>query len=152
MTTWHYPKAHAIGYRSILIDAGDRILGELDADLAAFAKTKLEGRGVEVRLKSRVAEVTGDRVFTDDGLDILTGTVISTIGNEQHPLVKQLGLPMERGRILVDDCLRVGVFARFGRWATQLRCRIPKLSAHRSVCRATRAGMCRQYPSLDTRR
>jgi NADH dehydrogenase len=121
----YYPKAQAIGYRSILIHAGDRILGELDADLAAFAKTKLEGRGVEVRLKTRVAEVTGERVFTNDGLDILTGTVISTIGNEQHPLVKQLGLPMERGRILVDECLRVRGFRTV--WALGDAAAVPDL-------------------------
>jgi NADH dehydrogenase len=106
----YYPKSHAIGARSILIHAGDRILGELDPDLAAFAKTKLEERGVEVRLKTRVAEVTGERVFTDDMGDILTGTVVSTIGNEQHPLAKQLGLPSERGRIIVDECLRPAGF------------------------------------------
>jgi NADH dehydrogenase len=105
-----YPRARATGYRSILIHAGDRILGELDSDLAEFAQRKLKARGVEVRLKTRVNEITRDRVVLGDGQAISTGSVISTVGNVPHPLVGKLGLPQERGRILVDECLRVRGF------------------------------------------
>ena len=52
-----YPRARGTGYRSIIIHAGDRILGELDQDLAWFAQRKLEARGVEVRLKDRKSVV-----------------------------------------------------------------------------------------------
>lgn len=105
-----YPRAQATGYHSIIIHAGDRILGELDPDLASFAQRKLEGRGVEVLLKTRVNEVTRDRVVLGDGQAIATGSVISTVGNVPHPLVAKLGLPQERGRIVVDECLRVRGF------------------------------------------
>jgi NADH dehydrogenase len=110
-----YPRSQSTGYRSIIIHAGDRILGELDADLAWFAQRKLEARGVEVRLKTRVNEVTRDRVVLGDGQAIATGSVISTVGNVPHPLVDKLGLPQERGRILVDDCLRIRGFRNL--WA-----------------------------------
>jgi NADH:quinone reductase (non-electrogenic) len=102
-----YPVVQATGHRSIIIQGGDRILGELDQDLAWFAQRKLEARGVEVRLKTRVSEVTRDRVVLEDGKSISTGSVISTVGNVPHPLLKKLGLPEQRGRILVDECLRV---------------------------------------------
>jgi NADH dehydrogenase len=105
-----YPRVRSTGYRSILIHAGDRILGELDPDLAEFAKRKLEARGVDVRLKTRVKEVTRDRVVLGNGQAISTGSVISTVGNVPHPLVSKLGLPQERGRIVVDECLRVRGF------------------------------------------
>jgi NADH:ubiquinone reductase (H+-translocating) len=105
-----YPRSQSTGYRSIIIHAGERILGELDADLARFAQRKLEERGVEVQLKTRVNDVTRDRVVLGDGQAIATGSVISTVGNVPHPLVGKLGLPQERGRILVDDCLRVRGF------------------------------------------
>ncbi len=110
-----YPKVQATGYRSVIIQSGDRILGELDPDLAWFAQKKLEARGVEVKLKTRVNEVTRDRVVLGDGESISSGSVISTIGNVPHPLVKKLGLPQERGRILVDECLRVTGFRNL--WA-----------------------------------
>jgi NADH:quinone reductase (non-electrogenic) len=110
-----YPRTQSTGYRSILIHAGERILGELDADLAGFAQRKLEARGVEVRLKTRVNEVTRDKVVLGDGQAIWTGSVISTVGNVPHPLVGKLGLPQERGRILVDESLRVRGFRNL--WA-----------------------------------
>ena len=102
-----YPMVQATGYRSIIIQGGDRILGELDQDLAWFAQRKLEARGVEVRLKTRVSEVTRDSVVLEGGESVSTGSVISTVGNVPHPLVKKLGLPEQRGRILADECLRV---------------------------------------------
>ena len=105
-----YPMVQATGHRSIIIHSGDRILGELDQDLAWFAQRKLEARGVELRLKTRVSEVTRERVVLEDGESVSTGSVISTIGNVPHPLVKKLGLPEQRGRILVDECLRVKGF------------------------------------------
>jgi NADH:quinone reductase (non-electrogenic) len=110
-----YPTVQSTGYRSIIIQGGDRILGELDADLAWFAQKKLEARGVEVMLKTRVSEVTRDRVLLGDGESVSSGSVISTIGNVPHPLVKKLGLPEQRGRILVDECLRVMGFRNL--WA-----------------------------------
>lgn len=110
-----YPRVQLTGYRSIIIQAGERILGELDPDLAWFAQRKLEARGVDVRLKMRVNEVTRDMVVLGDGESIATGSVISTVGNVPHPLVKKLGLPQERGRILVDECLRVMGFRNL--WA-----------------------------------
>lgn len=113
--TAFYPRAQSTGYRSIMIHAGDRILAELDPGLGVFAQRKLEARGVEVRLKTRVNDVTRDRVVLGDGQTIATGSVISTVGNVPHPLVGKLGLPQERGRILVDDCLRVRGFRNL--WA-----------------------------------
>ena len=110
-----YPRVQSTGHRSVIIHSGERILGELDPDLAWFAQRKLEARGVEVRLKTRVNEVTRDRVVLGDGESISTGSVISTVGNVPHPLVKKLGLPQERGRILVDECLRVMGFRNL--WA-----------------------------------
>ncbi|WP_455378938.1 FAD-dependent oxidoreductase [Petrachloros mirabilis] len=120
-----YPKARTTGYRSILIHSGDRILGELDADLAEFAKKKLEGRGVEIRIKMRVCEVTRDKVVIGNGEAILTGSVISTVGNVPHPLVGKLELPQEGGRILVDEFLRVRGFRNL--WALGDAASVPDL-------------------------
>jgi NADH:quinone reductase (non-electrogenic) len=136
-----YPSVQLTGYRSILIHAGDRILGELDPDLAEFAKRKLEARGVDVRLKTRVNEVTRDRVVLGDGEAIATGSVISTVGNVPHPLVNKLGLPQERGRILVDKCLRVRGFRTL--WALGDAASVPDLQKG-GVCPPTAQYAVRQ--------
>ena len=136
-----YPRVRSTAHRSILIHAGDRILGELDPDLAEFAKRKLEARGVDVRLKTRVNEVTGDRVVLGDGQVIATGSVISTVGNVPHPLVNKLGLPQERGRILVDECLRVRGFRTL--WALGDAASVPDLQKG-GVCPPTAQYAVRQ--------
>lgn len=136
-----YPKAQATGYRSIIIHAGDRILGELDPDLAWFAQRKLEARGVEVLLKTRVNEVTRDRVVLGNGQAISTGTVISTVGNVPHPLVNKLGLLQNRGRIIVDECLRVRGFRNL--WALGDAASVPDLQKG-GVCPPTAQYAVRQ--------
>jgi len=136
-----YPNARKTGYRSILIHSGERILGELDKDLAEFARTKLEGRGVDVLLNTRVGEVTRDKVVLDDGKALVTGSVISTVGNVPHPLVGTLGLPQARGRILVDECLRVQGFRNL--WALGDAAAVPDLQKG-GVCPPTAQYAVRQ--------
>lgn len=102
-----YPNAHRTGHRAVLVHTGERILQELDPDLAEFAQAKLRERGVDVVLKNLVTEATADGVVLSNGDVITAGTVICTVGNGPHPLVGQLGLAQDRGRILVDEFLRV---------------------------------------------
>ncbi len=103
----YYPTARKTGHRAILVHSGERVLHELDAGLAEFARTKLQERGVEVRLKVQVTEATADGVILSNGDAIAAGTVICTVGSGPHLLLSKIGLPQERGRILVDECTRV---------------------------------------------
>ena len=102
-----YPRAKKTGYRVILIHSTDRILHELDERLAAFAHKELAERGVEILLNTRVQEITPTGVVLSNGERIATGTVISTVGNAPHPMIATLAVPQEKGRILVDECLRI---------------------------------------------
>ena len=76
-----------------------RILSELDEGLAAFAHKKLEERGVEIMLNTRVKEVTSTSAVLSSGERIATSTVISTVGNAPHPMISKLAVPQEKGRI-----------------------------------------------------
>lgn len=102
-----YPAARATGARIALIHSRDHILNELDDGLAHFAEEKLRSRGVELILRERVKEATPNGIVLTDGRSIQAGTVICTVGNAPHPLIAKTGLPQERGRVLVDDHLRV---------------------------------------------
>ena len=102
-----YPRAAQTGHRAILIHSGDRILQELDPGLSAFAQAKLEARGVQVQLKVRVNEVSDEGVALSTGETIRAGTVICTVGNSPHPLLKKMGLSQEGGRIRTDEYLRI---------------------------------------------
>ncbi|MFH1497419.1 MAG: NAD(P)/FAD-dependent oxidoreductase [Verrucomicrobiota bacterium] len=97
--------------RVVLVHGHASLLAEIGPELGDHALGVLRRRGIEVRLETRVGEVTASRVgFTnDDGID--AHTVISTIGNAPHPVVldlcRQIGLETDRGRVPTDDTMRV---------------------------------------------
>jgi NADH dehydrogenase len=103
-----YPRARLQGMNWILIEAADRVLPETDADLADYAVNELRGRGLDVRLGTRVEEVGEDRVRLSTGETIPCRTVVWTTGVAPHPSLRELSVPLdESGRVPVDANLRV---------------------------------------------
>ncbi len=102
-----YPRAQATGHRTVLVHSRERILGELDEPLAIFAQKKLRQKGIEIILNTRLSEVTADGVVLSNDTEIDAATVVSSVGNAPHPMIAQLDLPQERGRLLADQFLRV---------------------------------------------
>jgi NADH:ubiquinone reductase (H+-translocating) len=82
--------------RFILVHSGARILPELSPALAAYAQRKLEARGIEFLLSTRVAGARSDAVLLVGGNEIATRTIVWTAGNQPHPLLRTL--PCERSR------------------------------------------------------
>ncbi len=123
----YYPRARACGARVVLIHSRDRILNELGDKLAHFAERKMRGRGVEIMLEVRVKEATPAGVVLNNGEMIQADTVICSIGNAPHPLIAQSTLPQERGRILVDEYLRVKDHANI--WALGDNALVPDVSS-----------------------
>jgi NADH dehydrogenase len=93
--------------RWLLLDTADRVLPQLDERLARASDRVLRHRGVEVRLRTSVAEATADGVRLSDGEFVPTRSLIWCVGVRPDPLVGRLGLPMERGRLVVDEFLTV---------------------------------------------
>jgi NADH dehydrogenase len=93
--------------RVVLLHAGPVILPELPESLAQFAQRLLGKRGVEIRLETRLAGATAESALLADGRRIATRTLVSTVPSMPNPLVAALPLPMERGRIAVDEHLQV---------------------------------------------
>lgn len=96
-----------------LIDAIDRVTPALTPGLSAAAAKALRRRGVELWLGSAVEEVNANGVRLADGQMIEAATVVWSAGVRPHPLVATIGLPTERGRLLVDGHMLAapGVFA-----------------------------------------
>lgn len=105
-----YPKLQQSDLRTIIVQRGQRILPELPEALGVYAAERLQHHGVEVRYGTSLARATDAAVFTADGECIDTKTLITTVGNGPLPLVEKLKLPMERGRIRTDRCMRVEGF------------------------------------------
>ncbi|MEQ8148169.1 NAD(P)/FAD-dependent oxidoreductase [Streptomyces sp. OP7] len=93
--------------RWMLLDIADRVLPELDERLSRTADTVLRERGVDVRMGTSVKEATPDGVLLTDGEFVDTRTLVWCVGVRPDPLAESLGLPLERGRLLVDPHLQV---------------------------------------------
>ena len=103
-----YPRLRGVPQRWVLVDAADKILSEIPAKLGDYAARELVGRGVDVRVGTRLESVDERSVTLSDGDRIPTRTLVWTAGVRPHPLLGKLGLPLdERGRVRVDDRLRV---------------------------------------------
>ena len=103
-----YPRARLHGIRWVLVEASDRVLPEIDIQLAEYALRELRGRGIDIRLSTTLEEVGPHSARLSSGETLPTRTVVWTAGVSAQPMLKQLNLPLdERGRVPTDDHLRV---------------------------------------------
>ncbi|GAA3426781.1 hypothetical protein GCM10018953_39640 [Streptosporangium nondiastaticum] len=93
--------------RWILADLAPRILPELDRRLSDTAQRTLSERGVEIRTGTSVAEAYADGVKLSDGEFVPTRSLIWCVGVRPDPFVESMGLPTEKGRLLVDEYMNV---------------------------------------------
>ncbi|MGV9291805.1 FAD-dependent oxidoreductase [Streptomyces sp. NPDC003719] len=102
-----HPMRTGMRPRWMLLDIAPRVLPEMDERLSRTAERVLRQRGVDVRMGTSVKEATHDGVLLTDGTTVDTRTLVWCVGVRPDPLVESLGLPMERGRLLVDPHLQV---------------------------------------------
>jgi NADH dehydrogenase len=104
----YYPSLKDVPRRWVLVDAAPMILPEIPPRLGDYAADELTKRGVEIRVGTTLASLDVDEAVLGDGTRIPTRTLVWTAGVRPHPLVRELGLPLdERGRVEVDELLRV---------------------------------------------
>ena len=108
-----YPPALVQAARVTLLQSGDAILTQFDAQLAAAALAALRAGGVEVRTRARVAEVRAGAVTLRGGDELRCGVCVWSAGNAPRPLVTQLRAALQpaagdaaRGKLLVDPWMR----------------------------------------------
>lgn len=93
-----------------LVHSGERLLPMLSESLGDYTGRCLEKMGVRVLLKCRVRAATARMVLLDDGTRLESTSIVCTVGNAPHSLIMALGkngLPVERGRVVVDGTGRV---------------------------------------------
>jgi NADH dehydrogenase len=89
----------------LLLEAGPRLLASYPPALSGSAKGALRRLGVDVRTETLVTEIEPGFVHAA-GWRIPTDTVIWAAGNEASPLLRTLGVSLDRqGRVRVEpDC------------------------------------------------
>ncbi|HST80794.1 MAG TPA: NAD(P)/FAD-dependent oxidoreductase [Kineosporiaceae bacterium] len=102
-----HPRLRDEPVRWLLLDIAPRVLPELDERLSHTADKVLRKRGVEVLMGTSVKEATAEGVHLTDDRFIATHTLIWCVGVRPDPLVSDLGLKTEKGRLVVDEYLTV---------------------------------------------
>lgn len=103
-----FPELDLREVRIVLVEARERPLPTFPPPLGEDAERRLLQRHVEVRLRTRLEEVSQGEVLLSDGERIRTKTLIWTAGVKPNDLVSRLGLPLTgSGRVVVDEALRV---------------------------------------------
>ena len=91
-----------------LVEAGERVLATMPADLSRSAQRQLERLGVRVHLNAPVAAVDAEGVTlmgTDAPRRLAARTVLWAAGVAASPLGAQLGATDRSGRVIVADDL-----------------------------------------------
>jgi NADH dehydrogenase len=108
-----FPRLSPQDLRWLLVDLAPAVLPELGARLGRAALHVIRARGMEVRLGTTVTAIDDRSVTLSDGSTVGACTVVWTVGVTPPELVRRLGLPVRRGRLVVDDHLQLhdGVWA-----------------------------------------
>ncbi len=102
--------------RIVLLEMKERVLPNLEDDLARVAARTLRRKAVDLRLNTALDHALDGKITTKDGEEIPTRTLIWVAGVQANPIASALDVPKGRaGSIVVDECLRVpstpGVYA-----------------------------------------
>jgi len=91
-----------------LVEMAPSLLGPFHEKLREYAKAQLLARHVDVRLNSKINEVTANHVRLDDGDDVPSDITVWAAGVAADPAVAGWGLPQgKNGRILIGPDLQV---------------------------------------------
>jgi NADH dehydrogenase len=84
----------------ILVEASDRILPEVGAEMGRYTVTELRRRNIQVLLDTRLDSCADRVAVLSDGQRFPTRTVVWTAGVKPHPLLAATDLPLtERGKL-----------------------------------------------------
>ena len=103
-----YPELNHETPHVVLLHKGKHLLPELHHEsLSKFTLQKLRKNGIKVRLETTAKKADSIAVHLASGERIETGMIVCTVGTETHPLIKDLGLTLEKGRLKTDPDMKV---------------------------------------------
>lgn len=110
-----YPNVSPEDITVTLVSAKDHILPELNPDLRAFARQKMETAGITIVVNARATSATAEGVWLHDDRQLRGATVVSTVGSSTPPLVERMDTPKHGGLLATDADMRLP--GRANAWA-----------------------------------
>jgi NADH:ubiquinone reductase (H+-translocating) len=91
-----------------LVEMAPELLMPFEPKLREYTRRQLVDRGVDIRVNTKIGEVTADEVVLGDGTRLHSDLTVWTAGVAAHHTVARWGLPQGKsGRLLVGLDLRV---------------------------------------------
>jgi NADH dehydrogenase len=98
--TRYYHNVRPEDMKWILVEAADRILPEVGAEMGRYTLTELRRRNIQVLLETRLESCVDRIAVLSDGQRFPTRTVVWTAGVKPHPVLAATDLPLDgRGRL-----------------------------------------------------
>ena len=106
-----YPRINPKEFRLVLVQSAAHLLPQIGEELGKYCEMQLRNRGIDIRLNTRVKAITAERAILSTGDIIETNTVVTTVGNATHPVIKKLidryQLPNDKGRLSTEPTMQV---------------------------------------------
>ncbi|MBO8188755.1 NAD(P)/FAD-dependent oxidoreductase [Streptomyces sp. DW4-2] len=135
----YYHNISADDLRFMLVEASDRILPEVGAEMGGYALRELRARNIDVRLETRLDSCERRVAVLSDGSRHPTRTLVWTAGVKPHPLLARTGLPLTaRGKLKCEATLRVEGTEHA--WSAGDAAAVPDLTATPASAEAATAG------------
>ncbi|MGH8881762.1 MAG: NAD(P)/FAD-dependent oxidoreductase, partial [Stackebrandtia sp.] len=117
--------------RWTLVEASQRILPEVGAEMGAYTVEKLLQRGFDIRLNTLLKSCEDGHVVLSDGEAFDSDTIVWTAGVKPHPMLRSTDLPLgPKGHLRCRPTLQVedddGVVT--GAWGAGDSAQVPDLS------------------------
>ncbi|MCN0179919.1 NAD(P)/FAD-dependent oxidoreductase [Salinispora arenicola] len=104
----YYPELNPEDMRWVLVEATQRVLPEVDRDMGAYTVQQLLGRGMDIRLGTRLESCVDGVVQLSDGDSFPADTIVWTAGVKPSPMLDSTDFPRdERRRITCRPTLEV---------------------------------------------
>jgi NADH dehydrogenase len=106
--TRYYENIAAADMRWVLVEAADRILPEVGAEMGRYTVDRLTERGIDVKLGTRLESCVGGHVVLSDGTTLDADTIVWTAGVKANPVLAASDLPLDdKGRVVAGADLRI---------------------------------------------
>ena len=137
--------------RFVLVEATNRILPEVGPDMGAYAARQLDGRGIDLRLETRLESCVDGVIRLSDGDEFRAETLVWTAGVKPSPMLDRTDLPRgPRGHLTCIPTLQIvdGDRVLEGAWSAGDCAQVPDLTKPGAYCSPSAQHAVRQAAVL----
>ncbi|MDQ1146434.1 NADH dehydrogenase [Bacillus sp. SORGH_AS 510] len=94
----------------VAIEAAPTVIPFFPKESIEYTTEVLEKHNVELLTGMKILECTPEKVVLENGMEVLTRTLIWSCGVKGNTIIQQCGLPIKNGKLPIDQYLRVEGF------------------------------------------